>query len=176
MRIRRKELASLPLSPREPLRLAMQRGGITSTRSRVDLVSLTLGVLPVAGFYPPAWVVRAFFQDMTTFVTSMRFASSFSIPLVRSEVSSNPVCSNCSIAPWLLEVMVMRIPPCIPSLAGGPTRHRILISHGTRCRTTRPRPSSSRGLSCAGPRIPTLMTSTCLWMQLPLTSGTGRSL
>ena len=175
MRIRHKELTSLPLSPRAPLRLDMQLGGITSTMPTVDMVSLTLGVLPAAGFYPPAWVVRAFFQDTTPFVTGIRCACSFSIPLVRSEVSSNPVCRNCSIAPWLQGVMVMRIPPCIPSLADGLTKDLLLIFHGTRCRVTSPSPSSARGPSYAGPRILTPTISTYLLVPLLLTSGTGRT-
>ena len=171
-----KVLASWPHSPREPLCLVMQLGGITLTLFMVDLASHTLGVLPAAGFYPPAWVGRAFFQGMTPFVISVRFASSFSIPLARSGLSSPPACRNCYTAPSLRGVMVTRIPTCTPSRAGGLTKNLLLTSPGTRYLVKGPSPSSSRGPSCAGPQILTSMMSTCLLVPLPLTSGTGRSI
>ena len=62
-----------------------------------------------------------------------------------------------------------------PSPGGLPTGLHI-ISHGTRCLDTSPSNSSSRGPSCAGHQILTLMTSTYLLVPLPLTSGTGRSI
>ena len=79
MRIPQKELDYSPLSPREPLHLVMQLGGITL--STIVLACRTPGVFQAVGFYLPDWVARVFFHDMTPFVISMRFASSFSIQL-----------------------------------------------------------------------------------------------
>ena len=48
-----KELDSSPLSPREPLHLVMQLGGITLTLSTIALAYRTPGVFPAVGSYLP---------------------------------------------------------------------------------------------------------------------------